>query len=260
MLVRTCLGGGGTATQQGKRVTLRGGQTLPMSAGLRTQVELDAEFSQRSVRLDIDRLEQQCARLLGHPLDRAIRFELRPFSPVLEKAWREAVNLVTTYAGMGVMLPAAAAASLDDFMNSLLLTQHGHNFTDELQSRVRTPPPRLIREAEELMRESTGHLAVGEIAARLRVSLRSLEAGFREFRGTTPLRYLRSIRLEKVRQILLAPQPSTTVTAAALECGFVHLARFSGYYKAAFGELPGQTLRRSRMHLAPGPASGQIPC
>jgi AraC-like DNA-binding protein len=252
MLVRTCLGGGGTATQQGVSVALRRGQTLPMSAGLRTQVELDARFSQRSVRLDIDRLEMQCAHMLGHPLDRGIRFELRPFSPMLERAWAEAVNLVTTYAGMSVTLPPAAAASLDEFMNSLLLTQHGHNFTDEMQSRVRAPPPRLIREAEELMRTSTTHLGVGEIAARLRVSLRSLEAGFRKYRGTTPLRRLRSIRLEKVRGILLAPLPGTTVTSAALECGFVHLARFSGYYKTAFRELPAQTLRRSRTILVAG--------
>jgi AraC-like DNA-binding protein len=256
MLVRTCLGGSGTATQQGVSVALRRGQTLPMSAGLSTQVELDARFSQRSVKLDIDRLEMQCARMLGHPLDRGIRFELRPFSPMLEKAWTEAVHLVTTYAGLGVTLPAAAATSLDEFMNSLLLTQHGHNFTEELQSRARPLPPRLIREAEELMRTSTTHLAVGEIAARLRVSLRSLEAGFREYRGTTPLRRLRSIRLGKVRGILLAPHPSTTVTSAALECGFVHLARFSAYYKSAFGEFPAQTLRRSRPTLAVGRMGG----
>jgi AraC-like DNA-binding protein len=220
-----------------------------MSAGLRTQVELDADFSQRSVKLDITRLETHCARMLGHPLERGIRFDLRPFSPQLEAAWTEAVNLVTTYAGMDVALPAAAAASLDDFMNSLLLTLHGHNFTEELQAPVRALPPRLIREAEELMRTSTPHLAVGEIAARLRVSLRSLEAGFRDYRGTTPLRRLRSIRLEKVREILLAAQPSTTVTSAALDCGFVHLGRFSGYYRSAYGELPAQTLRRRRMYL-----------
>lgn len=246
MLVRTCIGGTGSATQQGVSVALRRGQTLPMSAGLKTLVELDASFSQRSVKLDIGRLEAQCARMLGHPLDRGIRFELRPFAPALERAWAEAVNLVTTYAGIGLTLPAVAAACLDDFMISLVLTQHPHNFTDELQSHVRAVPPRLIREAEQLMRTSATPLTVGEIAACLRVSLRSLEAGFRKYRQTTPLRRFRSIRLERVREILLAPQPTTTVTSAALDCGFVHPARFSSYYKAAFGELPAQTLRRSR--------------
>jgi transcriptional regulator GlxA family with amidase domain len=40
---------------------------------------------------------------------------------------------------------------------------------------------------------------------------------------------------------------STTVTSVALGNGFFHLARFSAYYRAAFDEPPGQTLRRSRL-------------
>lgn len=250
MLMHTCLEGSGTATQQGVTVQLRAGETVPMSAGFSTQLELDARFSQRSVNLDIDRLEAQCVRILNHPLDQALRFELRPFSPALERAWTEAVDLMTRYASLNVTLPAASRASLDEFMISLVLTQHPHNFSDEFQARARALPPRLIREAEHLMRTGGSPLTVGEIAARMRVSLRSLEAGFREYRRTTPLQRLRAIRLERVREMLLAPQASTTVTSAALECGFVHLARFSGYYKAAYGESPAQTLRRSRPSIS----------
>ena len=143
-------------------------------------------------------------------------------------------------------MPAAAAASLDEFLISLVLTQHPHNYTDDFQARTRSLPPRLIREAEYLMRTGGNELTVSVIAERLRVSLRSLEAGFREHRRATPLQRLRAIRLERVRQNLLAPQSGTSVTSAALECGFLHLARFSGYYKHAFGESPAQTLRRSR--------------
>ncbi|MEJ0086759.1 MAG: helix-turn-helix transcriptional regulator [Pseudomonadota bacterium] len=246
MLMRTCIEGGGVATQQGVTVALRPGETLPMSADLRTHVELDAHFAQRSVKLDIDRVEEHCARILNRPLDRGLRFELRPFSPSLEKAWTEAVGLVVRYANMNLVLPAASAASLDEFMISLVLNQHRHNYTDEFDARPRVLPPRLIREAEQLMRTASSQLTVSRIAAHLGVSLRSLEAGFREHRRTTPLRHLRSIRLDKVREMLLSPRPSTTVTSAALECGFVHLSRFSGYYRGAFGESPAQTLRRHR--------------
>ena len=105
------------------------------------------------------------------------------------------------------------------------------------------------------MRTGDNQLTVAEIAARLHVSLRSLEVGFREHRKMTPLQRLRALRLERVRASLLMPEASTSVTAVALECGFVHLARFSGYYKAAFGELPAQTLRRSRAGLT---SSGDV--
>ena len=247
MLMRTCLDGSGTATQRGVEVALRKGQTVPMSAGLSTQLDLDARFSQRSVRLDVARVEAHCARMLNHPLDFGLRFELRPFSPALETAWGEAVNLVLTYASLNLPLSAAATASLDDFLISLVLTNHRHNYTDELQGRTHALPPRLVREAEHLMRTGGNELTVTEIAARLRVSLRSLEAGFREYLKTTPLQHLRAIRLGRARECLSAPQPWASVTSIALECGFVHLARFSAYYKAAYGELPAQTLRRARI-------------
>ena len=123
MLMQTCLEGSGSASQQGLRVGLRKGETLPLSAGLSTELEFDARFAQRSIRLDIERLESQCARMLNHPLVRGLRFQLRPFSTSWEKGWTEAVNLVTTYATSGVMLPVAAAAILDEFLISLVLTQ-----------------------------------------------------------------------------------------------------------------------------------------
>lgn len=252
MLIRTCLDGSGLARQQGVSIVLRKGETVPMSAGLSTQVEIDACFAQRSVKLDIDRVEAQCARMLSHPLDAGLRFALRPFSASLEKAWGEAVNLMTAYANMNVTLPNASAASLDEFVISLVLNGHHHNYTDELEARPRMLPPRLIREAEQLMKTEDCPLTVSEIAARLRVSVRSLERGFREHLRTTPLQHLRAIRLERVRSSLRAPQISTTVTSTALEHGFVHLARFSAHYKAAFGESPSQTLRRGRISIPSG--------
>lgn len=259
MLMQTCIEGSGSARQQGSFVPLRKGETLPLSAGLSTQFEFDARYVQRTVRLDVDRLESHCARMLNQPLDRGLRFELRPFAESLEKAWSQAIDLVTGYASMGVVLPAAAAASLDDFLISLVLTQHPHNYYDDLQVPGRALPPRLIREAEHLMKTGSSQLTVGVIAAQLHVSLRSLEAGFREHRQMTPVQRLRSLRLERVRASLLMPQSSTSVTSVALECGFVHLARFSGYYKATFGESPAQTLRRSRGALPVGTGTIPIP-
>jgi AraC-like DNA-binding protein len=246
MLMQSCLAGIGTASQENVAVACRRGQTLPLSPGLSTQLEFDARFAQRSMRIDVERLETLCARLMNRPLDRPLRFELRPFSDHLERAWSQAVGLVLTYDDMA--LPLAAAAGFDEFLLSLVLTQHPHNYTDELQGRTRLAPPRLIREAEYLMRTGDAGLTVSEIACALRVSLRSLEAGFQEYRRLTPTQCLRDIRLEKVRELLLAPTASTSVTSAALESGFLHLPRFSGYYRAAFGESPAATLRRNRRH------------
>jgi transcriptional regulator GlxA family with amidase domain len=80
----------------------------------------------------------------------------------------------------------------------------------------------------------------------LRVSLRSLELGFRDARKMTPTQAHRQIRLNAAREVLLNPTASTSVTSVAISCGFAHLARFSSYYRQAFNETPRQTLRRCR--------------
>jgi AraC-like DNA-binding protein len=247
MLMQTCVDGTATAVQEDVRATCRRDQTLPLSPGLNTQLDFDGRFAQTSVRLDIERLEALCSRWLNVPLDRPLRFELRPFSPDLEKAWAQAVALMLTYERMNIVLPQAATASFDEFMLSLVLAQHPHNYSDNLRRQSGAAVPRIVREAEHWMRIGGPETTVSKIAARVGVSLRSLEAGFREWRQSTPTQYLRKVRLEAARAELLAPSESTTVTSVALGNGFFHLARFSAYYRAAFDEPPGQTLRRSRL-------------
>ncbi len=77
------------------------------------------------------------------------------------------------------------------------------------------------------------------------VSERALEYAFKEILGLTPVAYLTRLRLHRVRRALLAAtQGSTTVSALALDWGFWHFGDFSRAYKACFGELPSDTLRR----------------
>jgi len=250
MLMHTCVDGSATLAQGDASAACRPGQTLPLSPGLDTRLDFDGRFTQKTVRLDVERLEALCGRWLNFPLDRPLRFELRPFSSELESAWSQAVALLLTYEQMNIVLPAAAAMNFDEFMLSLVLARHPHNYSDDLRRRTRAATPRMVREAEHLMRTGGPEMSVSRIAAQLGVSLRSLETGFRESRQTTPSRHLRKLRLEAARAELLSPAATTTVTGVALGNGFFHPARFSGYYKAMFNETPGQTLRRSRLRRA----------
>jgi transcriptional regulator GlxA family with amidase domain len=53
-------------------------------------------------------------------------------------------------------------------------------------------------------------------------------------------------RLQLVRDELLRSDAEVNVTTMALRYGFSHLGRFSAYYRATFGEMPSETLRRRR--------------
>jgi AraC-like DNA-binding protein len=246
MLMQSCTEGTANMTQGGVRTECHRNQTVPLSPGVETQLAFDGNFAQRSVRVDIASLEALCSRRLNAPLERPLRFEFRPFSSALEQAWSQGVSLIVNYERSGIVLPKAAAASLDEFLLTLLLEQHPHNYSEELHGGTRGIAPRLVREAEHFMRTGGPEISVTKIAARLGVSMRSLEAGFREWRNATPTQVLRKVRLEAARAALLAADAATSVTSAALGSGFFHLARFSAYYKNEFGEMPGQTLRRTR--------------
>lgn len=93
--------------------------------------------------------------------------------------------------------------------------------------------------AEEPLRLSTLARAAG-------VPPRTLEEHFRRFLGATPLAWARQERMSLARQELLAGDGRTTVSGVATRSGFSQLGRFAARYRGRFGELPSETLRRSR--------------
>jgi AraC-like DNA-binding protein len=108
-----------------------------------------------------------------------------------------------------------------------------------------------VRMAEELMRaRSDEPLSMAAVAREVGVGLRSLQLAFMEARAMGPRDVLLRMRLERARERLQSAGPAETVTTIALDCGFAHLGRFPAAYRTAFGELPAETLARSRRRLA----------
>jgi transcriptional regulator GlxA family with amidase domain len=84
------------------------------------------------------------------------------------------------------------------------------------------------------------HVALGDVAAGVGLSVRQVQQVVRDAYGTTPSRLLRDIRLERART-LLRSGVAPSVSAAATSAGFAHLGRFAAAYRARFGELPSTT-------------------
>ena len=246
MLMMSCTSGGATARQGRSEASWPRGHTLPLSPGMPSQLDFESGFAQRSVRIDLALLHELCGQRLGRPVEDPVRFHLLPFSGELENAWQSAIDLVLTYESAGLQLPPHVAKTFDEFMLSLLLDLAPHNYSDDIKGPHPLAAPRSLREAERLMREANGLASVHEIAAAVAVSVRSLEAGFREWKQETPVAFMRRLRLAAAHERLSRPTAQTTVTQVALSSGFLHLPRFAQYYRAAFSEHPSETLRRSR--------------
>jgi transcriptional regulator GlxA family with amidase domain len=77
------------------------------------------------------------------------------------------------------------------------------------------------------------------------VSVRTLHAAFQERLATSPMTYVRTVRLDRARAELLRSDPhEVSVTDVAMRYGFAHLSRFAQQYRDRFGELPSVTLHR----------------
>nr|WP_175944072.1 helix-turn-helix domain-containing protein [Burkholderia pyrrocinia] len=84
------------------------------------------------------------------------------------------------------------------------------------------------------------------LCAQLRVSRRTMQNSFQSVVQTSPLHYVRSLRLSQVRRMLLdTRQADLPIGDVAARWGFIHLGHFANAYKAQFGELPSTTARRS---------------
>ncbi|OCW23992.1 helix-turn-helix transcriptional regulator [Pseudomonas sp. S3E12] len=100
------------------------------------------------------------------------------------------------------------------------------------------PTPYSIIKAIQFMRDSNDpHLTVGEVAIHAGMSVRSLQSGFKRYKETTPILFLREIRLQKAFD-LLAAGTNCPVKEIAFGCGFTNYQIFCRYYLKKFGIHP----------------------
>jgi AraC-like DNA-binding protein len=88
-------------------------------------------------------------------------------------------------------------------------------------------------------------ITLGRLCAVAGVGDRYLESAFRAHRGQTPLQFVMTRRLARVRRSLLESKPGDSVTQLAHDAGWVHLGRFAARYRSTYHESPSATLRRS---------------
>jgi transcriptional regulator GlxA family with amidase domain len=108
-------------------------------------------------------------------------------------------------------------------------------------------PPILLQAVEFIHENADAEIGLTDIATAVDVTPRSVQYVFRRHLGTTPLEYLRQVRLDRAHRDLQRANPAVdTVNAIAGRWGFAHAGRFSLAYKRTFGTAPSTTLRKLR--------------
>ncbi|MFP3466400.1 AraC family transcriptional regulator [Leifsonia sp. SIMBA_070] len=226
--------------------------------GRPVQLDCGDDFAQLSLMFPRAALQLELANLLGEELPRPLEFN---------------AELDVATPGAGMMLHTLRliddASRLDDgplasplvsqrleqvLMHSLLFAQQ-HNYSGALTGPAPASGTRPVSRAVELLRSDPAHpWTVGELASEVAVSVRSLQDGFRKSLGTTPMAFLRRVRLDRVHQELSHAEPGAVrVTEVAARWGFLHLGRFAAAYQDQFAERPSDTMRSPRTPRAGRP-------
>lgn len=86
-------------------------------------------------------------------------------------------------------------------------------------------------------------ITIAEIAEAACVTIRAVQLAFRRHLNTTPIEYLRRVRLDRARRDLMAADPAQIkVTDVAHRWGFASISRFTTVYCREFGVTPSKTL------------------
>lgn len=202
------------------------------------------------VKVDRTLLENVCAQHLGHPLRQPLEFRLGlEMSSQGGVSWQALVSylLGELERESPTIASPLAAAQVEHLLVTTLLMVQPHNYRDALLKPSQSIAPRHVRRVEEYIHANADQdITIGDLAAYAGVSTSALFAGFREFRNTTPMAYLKSVRMQRVHDELRdASAADKTVTAIAMRWGFHHLGHFACDYKSRYGESPSRTREKA---------------
>jgi len=130
-----------------------------------------------------------------------------------------------------------AAVALDTFANTASHDPSGQDRRDAHPMTVR----RAVRFIED---NAARDIASSDIAAAASVSIRALQLAFRRHLDTTPMAYLRRVRLAHAHSELeTAHEDELTVMTVASRWGFGNPGRFAKLFRDEFGRTPSEVLR-----------------
>ncbi len=223
---------------------------LVVSPGMAYRLNTPTDSPQMIVRIERPAVERQLSRLLGRALTEPLSFQpIGDLTTATAARWASALNILSAevMANDSLIQQGIGAGPLEELIISTLLYIQPHNYSDRLaQTHRRSGRAAVRRSIEYIERHLAEPIAMADLAEYAMVSVRSIQAGFREDLDTTPIAFIRERRLDAVRQTLMAAMPGDglSVTEAEQRWGFGHLGNFSVLYRQRFGESPSTTLRR----------------
>lgn len=249
------LAGHASTTSNGETTALHGANACVTSPGQSATLDYGHGFEHLVLRLSTDALMRKLSTLLDARISQPLLFH--PTASTSESADRTLRSLLSFVIRQiddnPEGIPAVVMQELEQAMVVAFLTGRQHGYSERLASGVRDAAPWQVRRAEAYIEANWDQaLTIEKLAEATGVNVRTLFATFQKSRGYSPMQFAKTVRLNRAREMLKAPNQHTTVTGVAFACGFANQGHFAHDFRVTFGERPSQTLARAKGSPDPG--------
>ncbi|MEN2472588.1 AraC family transcriptional regulator [Burkholderia sp. GS2Y] len=219
------------------------GSTVLVTSDERAQFRYSEDNVQMGVRIDAQRIADLWRRVSGRAPPSSL-----PSCTLLDahrNRWLASVQTLRQLLDPGT--PSALKAMQLPLVEELLIMSLvGEQLASAAPARHDVAPA-CVKRAVAYIDEHAGEpLTLSDIAAAAHCSVRTLQRAFRQWRDTGTMRYLKEIRLQRVRSALQAADEAASITEIATRWGFGHLGEFAADYRHMFGERPSDTRTKRR--------------
>jgi AraC-like DNA-binding protein len=247
--LQIALKGQATTSTNGQVADINHRQFAITPAGVPSRMNCKAGHERLTLRLDRQALMQRLVALLGFRPKGAMTFEaaIEADSPHAQGLFHLIRFLSQQLDSAASRLPDAACRELEQAVQIAFLCASRHSFSHLLESNENAAEPKVVRRLEEFIEAHWQEaITIDRLAAEAGVSTRAIFRTFERSRGYSPMAFVKAVRLRRAREILVSGDPGVSVTAAALKCNFASPGHFAREYREAFGELPSETVCRTR--------------
>jgi len=248
-LVQVPLSGREVIDTSGQTVCSAGKVGSVINATGASLIRHEANTEKLVIRIEREVLERNCIQHLGHALRHPIGFlPSMTLDGVAGSRWTGLLRWIYESLALDDQCfdSPIMSAQVEQTVIATLLSAQPHNYSEELNGEERSIAPAFVKRIERYIEDHADQpITIVDLAEHAGVSSRSIFNGFRRFRNTSPMLYLKEVRMRRVNEELKRLRPAeTTVTTVAYHWGFTHLGHFTTDYKRRFGESPSQTLAR----------------
>lgn len=209
-------------------------QTLPLPFECETHASSEEPLYGVQVKLDPAMLSELAMAVSNHR-ESSTKNSPRPMASVaMDKGMKDAVTRLLRSLQNPVELEAMGNARIRDVIFEALQGEQG----PALEALVlnRGSYSKIVLVLSELHANLSGDFSVDELAQKVNMSVSTFHQHFKEVTHTSPIQYIKRLRLLKAQQLLA--QHSFNVNQTSMEVGYRSVHHFSRDYKRYFGISP----------------------